>query len=92
MAGDTGTDHRQWSVSSVFGTGKRTEIDRARPDLMRNVRRRVLQKCTGVRCGWRRFRRRRIVISHPVRFKGLSHSSPRQNARVGDHAGASIRE
>ena len=32
------------------------------------------------------------TVPHPVRLKGLSHSSARQNAGVDDHAGARVRE
>ena len=56
------------------------------------MRRRILQECAGLRGRRRRFRRGGIVVSHPVRFKGVSNSSPRQNARVGDHARARVCE
>ena len=77
MVGDASVHNRQWSVGPVSRLGKRREIDRARTDVVRNVRRRVLQECAGLR-GWRRrFRGGRIVVCHPVRFQGLSNPSPR---------------
>ena len=85
-------DDRLRSVSSLPRLGKRRETDRSRPDVVRNVRRRLLQECTGL-CRWRwRFSRGGVVVSYPVRFKGLSDSSARQNARFGHHAGARVRE
>src|SRR5207247_1259629 len=61
-------------------------------ELMFTMLRSILQKCAGLRDRRRRFRRGGIVISHPVRFKGVSDSSPRQNARFCNHARARLCE
>src|SRR5437867_11190268 len=83
MAGDAGAHYRQRSICALPRTGKRGEIDRSRTDFMCNMRRRILQKCAGLRDRRRRFRRGGIVISHPVRFKVyLIHRRDKMRASV----------
>ena len=47
MAGNAVLDHRQRRIRALARVGKRREADRPRPNVLRNVRRRLLQQCSG---------------------------------------------
>ena len=68
----------------------RAEIDRPRPDFMRDLRRCLLPRCAGLRDRRRRQRLRRGGFPHPVRQQGLSDPPPRRAAGVENHGGPGV--
>src|ERR1051326_2863586 len=90
MARYTVAHYRERRVRALSWFGKRREANRPRPDELRDLRRRVLQERAGLRDRRRRFGGGKISVPPPIRLKGFFNPSPRQDARVEDHARPSV--